>query len=50
MRCGDRFEPREARQRDCDRCLREVMAIVNADAKRRLPRFPAKDWTRATSW
>jgi hypothetical protein len=50
LRCGAE-EPRRTRdQVHCVRCSVEVANIIEADAKRRIPRFPAKDWTRATSW
>lgn len=45
LRCGDEFAIAHPKQQDCNRCVLEVAAIVVADERRRLPRFPARDLT-----
>ena len=45
-RCGDRFTRQSINQTHCLPCAIEVAAIVEADAKRRAPRFTSpKDMT-----
>lgn len=45
LRCGERTPRLTLTQVHCPRCEREIAAIVAADAKRRTPRFPARDLT-----
>ena len=45
LRCADPFERRTVDQVHCLRCALEVAAILEADAKRRTGRWPAKDLT-----
>lgn len=39
-RCGLEFVRKTVRDIHCDRCTREVAAIIAADTARRQPRFP----------
>lgn len=48
-RCGESFTLYYLRQTRCRRCQREVELLIEADAKRRAPRFAApKDLTTWT--
>jgi len=45
-RCGDAMELYHLRQTRCRRCEREVEQLIEADARRRAPRFAfGKDTT-----
>ncbi len=45
-RCGSPTPRLTLTQRYCPPCGVEVAALIASDAKRRAPRFPAKDFTR----
>ena len=47
-RCGQSLPVLEVQQTRCVRCTSEVTQIIAADARRRLPRFPARDLTGRT--
>ena len=47
LRCGDRTPRLTGRQRYCPICEAAVAALLAADARRRMARFPAKDYTTA---
>lgn len=44
-RCGASVPRTESQQTRCQPCEQAVGRLIAADARRRTPRYPARDWT-----